>query len=607
MPEQSGAGGVATTFPDLGPRAAREVAKATNRKPPSFVSSPDIAFRKAAESHLIGMRVNRYSWWVHWRELADYELPRRYKWLITPNQMARGSPINQHILDSTGTLAARNLAAGLMMGCSDPTKRWFRYKIHNIDSTQTSPVSLWLADVERLIGLILAESNFYDSLAIFYFDLVVFGTACMIIYEDYDNVINCINPCLGEYYVDIDGKYNPVILAREFTNTVGQAGSEFGVENLSPSTAALWAQGGTSLTRELVVAHLIEPNNDGRNYGVPSRFPFRECYWEWGGSASPQGGSSYSPGLLRKRGFHESPSVVCRWDLVSNDPYGRSPGMDALPDIKQLQLETKRLSQGIDKMVNPPMIADVQLKNQPASLLPGGVTYVTGMISQGKTGFAPVYTVNPQVKEMMEQIGTVQKRIGDTFYNNLFQTISQFETRSNVTATEIDARRAEAMLMLGPVLERLNHEAFAKIHDRVFGIASRAGILPPAPQVIQGHHLNVEFTSMIELAQNANQASGIERLFNLVGALAGIDPSVADNVDIDYGLDKVSYLYNNDPKLIRSPDALAAIRSRRQQQQQQAQLAAQADTAQKLAGGAKTLSEANPGQGSLLTKLTGQA
>ena len=25
----------------------------------------------------------------------------------------------------------------------------------------------------------------------------------MLIYEDFTNVINCINPCLGEYYIDI--------------------------------------------------------------------------------------------------------------------------------------------------------------------------------------------------------------------------------------------------------------------------------------------------------------------------------------------------------------------------------------------------------------------
>lgn len=593
-------------YPHLDAHARGLVARAINRREPTQ-DDPSLAFRRSAEGHLLGMRINRYSWWVHARELADYILPRRYKWLITPNQMARGSPLNQHILDSTGTLAARNLAAGLMMGCSDPTKRWFRYKIAGIDSTQTSRVSLWLAAVEKIISLVLAESNFYDSLAIFYFDLVVFGTAVMLIYEDYNKVINCINPCWGEFYVDIDGQYRPTTFAREFTLTSEQAADTFGVENLSPATAGLWAQGNAQLTRELIIAHLIEPNNDGREYGVPKRFPFRECYWEWGGSASPQGGSSYSSGLLRRNGYHESPAIICRWDLVSNDPYGRSPGMDALPDIKQLQLETKRLSQGIDKMVNPPMIADVQLKNQPASLLPGGVTYVSGMMSNARFGFAPVYTVNPQVNEMMQQIAEVQQRVKETFYNNLFQVISQYATRSNVTATEIDARRAEAMLMLGPVLERLNHEAFSPLHERIFGICSRAGILPPAPSEVQGHPMNVEFVSMIELAQNASQAAGIERLFNLLGALTGIDPAVTDNVDIDYGLDKISFLYNNDPRLIRSPQQLTAIRQRRQQQQQQAQQAALADQAQKLAAGAKTLATTPMTGGNLLTRLTGQA
>src|SRR5215468_2979323 len=103
-------------------------------------SEADLKLRQHAEGRLIGLRVNRYSWWTHWRELADYMLPRRYKWIITPNQMARGSPINQHILDSTPTLAARNLASAMFTGTSDPTRIWFRLKIGHIDSTQTGPV-----------------------------------------------------------------------------------------------------------------------------------------------------------------------------------------------------------------------------------------------------------------------------------------------------------------------------------------------------------------------------------------------------------------------------------------------------------------------------------
>src|SRR6266567_4835347 len=204
----------------------------------------DIKLRRQCEGRLIGMRTTRFSWWVHWRELADYILPRRYKWLITPNQMARGSPINQHILDSTGTLAARNLASGMMSGISSPTRPWFRLKINHIDSTQTSPVSLWLAECERLMMLVFQESNFYNAIATVYFDLVVFGTAVVLMYEDFDEIIRCYNPCLGEYYLDNTGKYQPKIFYREFTMTVAQCAEYFGEENLSPAIARLYREGG---------------------------------------------------------------------------------------------------------------------------------------------------------------------------------------------------------------------------------------------------------------------------------------------------------------------------------------------------------------------------
>jgi hypothetical protein len=219
------------------------------------------------------------------------------------------------------------------------------------------------------------------------------------------------------------------------------------------------------------------------------------------------------------------------------------------------------------------------------------------MLSNSRPGFAPVYQVQPPVKEIMEDLNEVRERIKEIFFNNLFQTISQFETRSNVTAAEIDARRAESMIMLGPVLERIVGEGLKIAVNRTFEIASRSGILPPAPQEVQGKEVEIDFVSMLEVAQNASQMAGIERIFQLAGNLAGVDPAVMDTVDFDYGIQKASHLLHNDPKLIRSPDALAQIRQQKQKQQQQAEIAQQADTAQKLGAGAKTLSETDVGGG----------
>lgn len=570
------------------------------------MTDASLAYRRFVEGRLIGMRTNRYSWWVHWRELADYFLPRRYKWLITPNQQSRGSPINQHIIDSTGVLAARNLASGLMSGKTSPTRPWFTLKIGKQDSTQTTPVSLWLSECERLMRLVFHESNFYNAIAQFYYDLVIFGTAVIIIYEDFENVINCFNPCTGEYYVDIDGRYRPTILYREFTMTIAAVVDEFGLDNCSDTVRNLYEQQtGANLTREIIVAHAIEPNDDGRDFGVPRSFTFRECFWEWSASAAPQGGSSAQPNqFLRVRGYHERPMATVRWDIVSNDPYGRSVAMDALGDQKQLQLESRRKAQAIDKMVNPPLVADVQLKNQPASLLPGGMTYITGMMANKHPGIASIYDSKFPVAEITADLDEVRERLKYTFYNHLFQPISQFETRSNITAVEIDQRRAESLIMLGPVFERIDNEGLAPIIERVFAVMARANIFPSPPAEIAGKAMTIEFVSMLAVAQSATEAAGIERLLGLSGNLVGVDPAAMDNIDLDFALDKYSSLLNNDPRLIRSPEQLAAIRQQRQQAQQAQQ---QAEMAEKLAAGAKNLAAADMGGGTnALQAMTGQ-
>ena len=390
--------------------------------------------------------------------------------------MARGSPINQHILDSAGTIAARNLASGLVSGKSSPTQPWFRLKVGKLDSTQTGPVSLWLAECERILYLVFAESNFYDSIGVFDFDLVVFGTGAMLVYEDFKTVVNFINPCLGEYYVDIDNKYRPSVFYREFTMTIDACVREFGYDNCSEAVRKLYDDDdGANLTRELIVAHSIEPNNDGRarEFGCNPQWEYREAYWEWGGSTSPQGGATSPPGFLRRKGYNEKPVIIGRWDIVSNDPYGRSTGMDALPDIKQVQLETRRKAQAIDKMVNPPLVADVQLKNQPANLTPGGITFVAGFTAGGKPGFASVYDTKFPVQEITADLEMVKARVAQVFFNDVLKVASQYETRSNVTAVEWDLRKSEALVMLGPALERIDNEVLKPIIERVFNIANR--------------------------------------------------------------------------------------------------------------------------------------
>ncbi len=216
--------------------------------------------RRHVDMRLQSLRTDRYSWWVHWMDLAKYILPRRYKWLITTNQGNRGSPINQGIIDSTGTMAARTLASGMMSGITSPGRTWFRLSTGDADADDNPDVKLWLTECQNRMMRVFAESNFYMALATLYFDLAVFGTGVMLIYEDADDIIRCYNPCAGEYFLANGPRLNVDCFYREFVMTADQVAREFGLANASDTVKGLIRTGGAALVQEVIIGHAIEPN-----------------------------------------------------------------------------------------------------------------------------------------------------------------------------------------------------------------------------------------------------------------------------------------------------------------------------------------------------------
>lgn len=540
----------------------------------------DLDITKSADRRINGLQMDRYSWFQHWRELADYILPRRYKWLVTGNQAFRGSPINQKIIDSTATIAARTCAAGMMSGLTSPTRPWFKLKVGGFTNADTdNPIARWLAEVEKRMMRVFSVSNFYNAIGVAYFDLVVFGSAALLMYEDFDDGIRCYNPALGEFYLQNDARMQVGVFGREFVMSLPQIVDEFGEESI-PAELLAYYKAGTDLQVEYVIRHLIEPNKGASP--VPKSMKFREIYF------LKDRFDDKHP-YLRCRGFHEMPGMFPRWDIVGNDAYGRGPGMDALGDTKQLQQEQLRKAQAIDKMVNPPLVADVQLKNQPASLLPGGITYVAG---QNNIGLKPIFEVNPPVRELMEDIKEVQGRVKEIFFNDLFMMISQLDTVR--TATEIDARKEEKLIQLGPVIERFENECLSPAITRVFNILNRRGYIPDPPENIAGMPMQIEYVSMLAEAQKAVATASLDRVFQVTGNLAAVKPEVLDVVDFDAALDEYATLLGAAPRIIRSPDELAIYRQKKQElaQQEQAMQAAPAAVQ-----GAKVLSQTEMGGG----------
>lgn len=531
----------------------------------------------------------RSSWITHWREISDYQQPRAGRFVVTDRN--KGDKRANHILDNTAVFGARTLAAGLMSGITSPARPWFRLEIRDKDLMESGPVKTWLHDVSALLRAIFASSNTYRSLHTIYEELGLFGTGSSIVLPNFNNVIHHYPLTVGEYALATNAEGEVDTLCREFQMTVAQMVEQFGRDSCSQAVRDMWNRGQYDAWVDVV--HLIEPRKqrdntkrDGRN------MRFASIYLEPGKDNSDQ--------FLSESGFQKFPVLAPRWVVTGNDVYGTSPGMECLGDVKQLQHQQLRKGQAIDYQVNPPLQVPTKYKEAAKARLPGGVFYVDSM--GPNQGVRSAFDVNLNLQHLREDIVDVRERIRSAYYADLFLMLAN-DNRSGITATEVAERHEEKLLMLGPVLERLHNELLSPLIDIAFEYASRAGILPEAPPVLEGMDLNVEFISVLAQAQRAVATQGMDRLLGTVSQMAAVKPDVLDKLNFDQIVDEYGDAYGVSPKIIVPDDQVAAVRQQRAAAMQAQQAAA---TAPQVVDSAKTASEIDTGNlQDVLTSLQG--
>ena len=559
------------------------------------------------ESRLQSLRAWRWSAWAYWEVLARYFLPRRYKWVITANRMNKDLPVNDSIKDSTGLMAVRTAAGGMWSGLTSPSRPWFKLANALPWLKLEADAAEWLKDTQDRIYTVLAQSNFYTIMAQAFKDEIVFGTAPIICYEDFDRVVSFYLPCAGEYYLDVGGNLANNTLYREFTYNVMQIVDFFGIDNCPQEVANAWREGAGSLQLEFVIAHAIEPNTPIRDRRskdpdrivriVPDHFAYREVYWV-------RGSKSKKP--LSRRGFNVQPNFTLMWSQVSNDPYGHGPCEDCLGDSKQVQLETMRKAEYIGKGVRPPMGASPELKSEPASIIEGNITYFN--TDGGKKGFFPLFEPNPQwLPAITADIAQVNARVEKCLYVDLFMAISKMEGVQPRNELELSKRDLERLQELGPVIT-LAEQALEVMLQRVMNIMSRRKMLKPPPPSLHGVPLKIGFTSIMRLAQRSSESVSMKDVFQTAGALssaakaAGV-PDPIRVINLDKALRHYGDLNDFPPSLFFTDGEVAQHDQIRHEELSKSQAAPQAMAAVQAA---KTLADTSMAPGSALSAITGQ-
>ncbi|CAK0775839.1 putative phage head-tail connector protein (P21) [Gammaproteobacteria bacterium] len=532
---------------------------------------------KRLHQRLARLKNERSSWDSHWKELSDLILPRSGRFFADDRD--RGEKRHNNIYDSTATRAVRVLAAGMMSGMTSPARPWFKLGTVDQGLQKFGPVKLWLDDVTRIMLAIFQRSNTYRTLHSMYEELAVFGTSASLIASDYENVIHHFPLTIGSYCIATNYKGEVTTVYREFQKTVYEIIEEFGIDQVSATVKGLYDRG--SYDEWVTIIHAIEP----RAVRDPSKLDDKSMAWR---SIFFEVGAPPDK-YLRESGFKRFPVLCPRWSVSGEDIYGSCPGMEALGDIRQLQAQQIAKGKIIALQADPPIQLPTSAKHGSINLLPGGISFIDSP-GQGPTA-RNVIDSRADLNHLVLDIQETQRRVESMFYVDVFLMISG-QVINNMTATEVAERHEEKLLLLGPVLERLQNELLNPLIEITFDKIMEAGIAPPIPQELRGTGLNIELVSMISQAQRAVGSNSIFRLLSVVEGAARIDNGVVDKINFDRLIDVYAEDSGIPPALIESDENVQLKRQQRAQAQQAANQAAitnqGADTVQKLAA-AKTV------------------
>lgn len=571
----------------------------------ALVFAGDTSIRKRSERRKESLKALRTPYEAQWTELAENIAPSRLRLMVNQKE---GQKLRGKIVDSTGTFALRTLASGMHSGITSPARPWFKLMTFDPELREFGPVRAYIDAVEKRMREIFQGSNVYNAFHIGYGDLGLFGQSCGLLIEDERSVIRMLQLQHGSFWLARNERGVADTVCREFSWSVERIVKRFAkgrgegadLSSISHSVRRCYDRG--DYDERFTINHLVQPRHD-RSPGKIDKLnkPFASVYWEEGASDMND-----REKMLEVSGFDENPIIAPPWELPAEDHYAVSPGIEALPDVKMLQSEQTDKVKAIQKKVDPPMVGPTSLRNNPASLLPGALTYVD--VVAGGQSFQPAMQVQLQTNELREDIQDVQGRIERAFYADLFLMISNMEGIQPRNQFEIAERREEKLLALGPVLENIYGAQLAPTISRTYEIMARRGELPPAPQELDNTELKIEYISMLAQAQKAVATGAIERVWAFAGNISAVKPEVLDKLDADQSIDDYADMVGAPASMVVSDDRVSEIRKSRADAQAQAaqaeSTAAMMPAVKQGADAAKVLAETDArAPGSLLQRL----
>ena len=388
----------------------------------------------------------REVWLSRWKSAMRYTIPTDDTDVAT-------------LFDATASDAVDNLAASMYSLLTPPESLW----INLVRESDLAP------DAEVATAMLRAhlnDSNFYTTIHQCYIDLVVLGTACLFMAE------NPIGADSAVSFTAIPMTDIAILPGAVFHTTSLPVGE---IEDRYPN-----------ITLPNNVKNMIKDNPQTPIRLVQSLIGQDFTAWlDIGGDIENN--------IVARGTFETNPYIIFRWSLISGEQYGRGPVLRALPDIKtankvvELVLKNATIAvSGIWQADDDGVINLSNINLTPGAIIPKAV---------GSSGLTPLASgADFDVSQIV--LRDLRDRIRHTLLADRLGLLSDKE----MTATEILARNADMVRILGATYGRLLHEFIRPLCERGLQILSRRGLIEKISL-----HSDAELKYIAPIAQMARE------------------------------------------------------------------------------------------------------
>ena len=495
------------------------------------------------KNNLARLKTKRSTWESHWQELADLMLPRKAE--IT-KERSRGDKRSTQIYDATAIHSLELLAASLHGMLTSSANRWFSLRFKEASLNENDEAREWLEDSIDKMYLGFARSNFQQEIFENYHDLICFGTSCLMVEEDEEDIIRFSARHIKEIYIEENKKHLIDNVYRKFKLTADQAMQKFGPENLSKEINTTHKN---HPYEDVEICHVVRPRfNYDRSKKDKKNMKFQSIYFEHG-----------TDHIISVGGFNENPYVVSRYLKSSTEIYGRSPAMNALPDVKVLNKMVEHALKAVAKQIDPPLLVPDDSMLAPVRMTPGSLNYYR---SGSRDRIEPL-NIGQNTSVTLNAENARREAIARMFH------VDQLQVQQNrtMTATEVLQRNEEKMRILGPVMGRIQSELLEPMINRVFLIMLRNRLFAEAPAILANQEIDIEYVSPMAIAQKGQELQNVMRGLELFGSLSQTMP-VMDYIDENGLVKQLVQTLGLPARMIKSDKQVEAIRMERQEAQQ---------------------------------------